>query len=60
MKNIEFAGELRSETDKAWFVFDGIETIAIPKSQVKSLRKINDADAILEIPYWLAKKKGIV
>ena len=60
IQTIEFCGELQGETDKAWFIFDGIETIPIPKSQVRSLRKLNDADAILEIPLWLAKKKGIV
>ena len=59
-RTIEFCGELQGETDLAWIVFDGIETIPIPKSQVKTIRKINDADAVLEIPLWLARKKGIV
>jgi len=58
---IQFCGELRGETDKCWFVYDGIEEIPIPKSQVKSMRKIGQGDNYeITIPTWLAAKKGII
>ena len=59
-RTIEFCCELQGETDLAWIVFDGTETIQIPKSQVLSKRRINDADTILEIPLCLAREMGVV
>jgi len=56
----KFCGELKSETAKAYLVFDGAEEIWIAKSQVKSLRKVRGDDYEIEIPLWLAKQKGII
>lgn len=58
---VEFCGELQGETDKCWFVFDGINSVPIPKSQVVSLKmQPNNVDCIMEIPEWLARKKDIL
>ncbi len=60
-KTIEFCGELRAETPKCWFIFDGINTVPVPKSQVKKMCLMpNNIDCILIIPEWLAKEKGII
>jgi len=58
-ETFEFFGELQSETKACWFIYDGIYTIPIPKSQA-SIRMINSVDAAITIPMWLARKKGIV
>lgn len=60
-KTVEFCGELQGETPKCWFVFDGIHTVPIPKSQVVVMRmQPNNVDCIIELPEWLAKKKDII
>ena len=60
---IEFCGEARRETEKAYLVYDGAHETWIPKSQIKSERivsqSVND-DRIFEIAEWLAREKGIV
>ena len=60
---IEFCGEVRRETEKAYLVYDGAHETWIPKSQIKSERivsqSVND-DRIFEIAEWLAREKGIV
>ncbi|HBA84896.1 MAG TPA: hypothetical protein DCZ95_12450 [Verrucomicrobia bacterium] len=58
-ETFDFYGELQSETDKCWFVYDGINTIPIPKSQA-NIKMINTVDARITIPMWMAKAKGIV
>lgn len=55
-----FYGELRDETDKGYLVFDGINEIWIPRSQIKRLRKVRDNDFEIEVPLWLAEKEGII
>lgn len=52
---IEFSGKLKRETEKAFLVFDGINSHWLPKSQCDKLRK----DLFL-VPAWLAKEKGII
>lgn len=61
-KTIEFCGELKRETPKAYLVHDGKEDVWIPRSQVKSIRQIDriGVDFEFEIPVWLAREKGIV
>ena len=60
---IEFCGEVRRETEKAYLVYDGAHETWIPKSQIQSERivsqSVND-DRIFEIAEWLAREKGIV
>lgn len=57
---IEAAFELRDETEKAWLVFDGVNKLWLPKSQVVQMRHISGSDYEIWLPYWLAKKKGII
>ena len=60
---IEFCGEVRRETEKAYLVFDGAHETWIPKSQIKSERIVSQSvkdDRIFEIAEWLAREKGIV
>jgi len=60
VKMVEFCGELQGETDACWFVYDGVCTVPIPKSQVKNLRMLeNRVDCVMEIPEWLARERGI-
>jgi hypothetical protein len=59
--DVEFCGTLANETPKCWFVNDGKEDIAIPKSQVLKMRQLgNSYHFVLTIPHWLAEKKGII
>jgi hypothetical protein len=55
-----FYGELQGETDKCWFIFDGICTISMPKSQVRAMRKVRYDDWEFEVPEWIARQKGII
>lgn len=60
--DFEFCGTLADENPKCWFINDGNkENVPIPKSQVRSMRRIDCTDDwILTIPLWLAQEKGIV
>ena len=60
---IEFCGEVRRETEKAYLVFDGAHETWLPKSMIKSERIVSSSrkdDRIFEIPEWLAREKEIV
>lgn len=60
---IEFCGEVRRETEKAYLVYDGAHETWIPKSMIKSERIVASSrkdDRIFEIAEWLAREKGIV
>ena len=60
---IEFCGEVRRETEKAYLVFDGAHETWLPKSQIKSERIVSQSvkdDRVFEIAEWLAREKGIV
>lgn len=60
---IEFCGEVRHETEKAYLVFDGEHETWIPKSMIRSERIVASSrsdDRVFEIPEWLAREKGIV
>jgi len=57
---VEFCGELRWETDAAYLVFDGINEVWLPKSQIQDSRQIKGSDWEFIIPEWLAKEKGII
>lgn len=58
--DVEFYGELKRETDMAFLVFDGQHEIWLPKSRVKIARKVNGDDYEFIVPYWLAKKEGVI
>jgi hypothetical protein len=60
---VEFCGEIKWETEKAFMVYDGTNEVWIPKSKVISKRRVSSgdgADFIFEIPEWLARDKGII
>ena len=57
---VEFCGELRHETDRAYLVFDGLNEVWLPKSQVQDHRQIKGSDYEFVIPEWLAIEKGII
>lgn len=62
-KTLEFCGELKRETDRAFLIFDGINEVWIPKSQIKEKHQIgrpDSADWSFQIPEWLAIEKGII
>ena len=62
-ENLDFQGEVRRETEKAYLVFDGAHETWIPKSMIKSERAVTSSikdDRIFEIAEWLAREKGIV
>jgi len=60
MKTIEVCVEIESETDQAYLVNDGDKTVWLPKSQIQSETFEGEVLATLEIPEWLAVKKGLV
>lgn len=60
---VEFCGEIRIETAKAYLVFDGQNEVWLPRSMIKTMRRIGSStsgDYVFEIPEWLAREKGIV
>ena len=59
----EFCGELKEQTEKAYRVFDGVESIWIPKRLVLERRNLSTCrgrDCVFVIPQWLAQEKGII
>jgi hypothetical protein len=60
---VEFCGEMKHETDKAYLVDDGANEVWIPKSQCMDVVQIGGAlssEYEFTIPEWLAKEKGII
>jgi len=57
---IKFAGGLVRETDKAVLVYDGQESVWLPKSEIYDKRRVSGDDFEFLIPQWLAEKKGII
>lgn len=60
---VEFCGEIKWETERAFMVYDGTNEIWIPKSKVISKRRVSTSDGgdfIFEIPEWMAREKGII
>uniref|UniRef100_A0A6H1ZY07 Uncharacterized protein n=1 Tax=viral metagenome TaxID=1070528 RepID=A0A6H1ZY07_9ZZZZ len=60
MPNVEFYGEIRKETDNAYLVFDGINEVWLPKSQIVEMNHEKGPDYEFIIPEWLAIEKEIV
>ena len=58
---IEFCGELKHETEKAYLVYDGEDEIWLPKSQCQGISQESGGDVWeFLIPEWLAEEKGII
>lgn len=52
----EIAGEIRDETDRAWLFHDGARNAWLPRSLCEW-----DADTkTMDLPLWLAKKRGLI
>lgn len=60
VNTVEFYGEIRKETDGAWLVYDGVNQIWLPKSQIIEMNHVKGSDYEFIIPEWLAVKKEIV
>jgi len=64
MGEIELAIELIGKTDLALFVFDGIRTVWIPKSQILDPEDLDDYNYgecfTITIPEWLALEKEMI
>ncbi len=52
---IDIAGVKSSETERAFFIFDGKTVAWVPKSQVE-----DNGDGTFTMPEWLAKDKGFI
>ena len=51
----DLAAEIRVETEKAFYLFDGARSAWVPKSQVE-----DNGDGTFTMPLRLAKEKGFV
>jgi hypothetical protein len=59
---VDIEVEIRAETEKAVQVFDGQDTVWLPKSQVEIERPRpgHTAPTIVTLPEWLAQDKGLI
>jgi len=55
---VDISGQVVHETVKAWFFFDGLRTVWIPKSQGEVYHE--GKVTTLTIPEWLAKEKELI
>ena len=53
---IDIAGEIWSETEKAYRFRDGVIVVWLPKSQCEW----DPDDKTMAMPEWLAREKGLV
>jgi hypothetical protein len=53
---IEIAGELRAESEKAYYLYDGKELVRLPKSQCEW----DETSKTMQMPEWLALEKGLI
>jgi len=59
-KLCDIAVQVKHETDKAYLVSDGVKDVWLPKSQVELDDSQGDEAAIVTMPEWLAKDKGLI
>ena len=57
---VEFCGEIKHETDKAYLVYDGENEVWIPKSQIQDCHCVSGSNLEFTTPEWLAEEKGII
>jgi hypothetical protein len=55
MRLFDIAAEIRAETEMALFLYDGVVTEWVPKSQVE-----DNGDGTFTMPEWLAIEKGFM
>ncbi len=56
---VEIYVEIKRETDGAVLCSDGVSSFWLPRSQV-GLRHVKGNDYAVDMPEWLAIKKGVV
>jgi hypothetical protein len=59
-KDVEIACEVRAETEKAILIFDGVNTVWIPRSQIKDECEEKGVITSIFITEWLANEKGLI
>lgn len=57
---IEFYGDLKRETELAYWFYDGTDLVWLPKSQIVECEHVTTATYRVLIPEWLAYEKGII
>ena len=60
MENVELFIQVIHETDDALLVDDGTKRVWLPTSQIYSIEEEREGYATIEIPEWLAEKKGLI
>jgi len=56
---VTVSGKLVVERPKAYLVRTAVGEVWLPKSQVSRILRMPDDEVELDIPYWLAKAKGL-
>ena len=59
-ETILFCAEILRETEKAYLVNDGAQSVWIPKSQITSMVYTGKIDYDFTIPGWLASKNNLI
>jgi hypothetical protein len=59
-KLCDVAVQLKHETPKAYLVNDGANDVWLPKSMVELDDSGGDDNAIVTMPEWLARDKGLI
>lgn len=61
-KLVDIEVEIRAESQKGVQVFDGQDTVWLPKSQIEIERPRagHNAPTIVTMPEWLARDKGLI
>jgi S1 domain len=59
-KLCDIAVQVKHETAKAYLVNDGAKDVWLPKSQVELDDSQGDEAAIVTMPEWLARDKGLI
>jgi hypothetical protein len=53
---IDLAGDVRGETDRAYYFNDGTRMVWLPKSQCQW----DQSERVLTLPEWLAREKELI
>jgi len=60
-KTVEFCGEIKRKTDKAYLIYDGDNEFWIPRSQIIDSTELKSSNTYeFVIPMWLAIEKEII
>jgi len=56
--SIKICGDIKTDTENAILLSDGVSEDWLPRSQIK-IRKLSNGYEVI-MPEWLAKKKGFI